>query len=108
MNTNPYDTLVNEVCSFTLASGKEMIARVTDHIHHESDCYLVLSEPATVAFTPQGMHLVPSSVTANTKNGVHLNTKNIELFSIAQEAAKHQYVQAVTGIVTPSRQIITG
>jgi hypothetical protein len=89
-----------------MSSGREIIAKLVDF----RNGVLVVEEPATIIFTQQGSQLVPSAVTVEGRGGkeIFMNPKQIELFGVTQEAARMQYIQAVTGIELPNKKILVG
>lgn len=96
----------NQVYTFKLNSGEELIAKVTD-IDTENN-QLVISEPVSVAPGPQGMGLVPSVFTANTKSEYRLNTNSISIYVITDDTVKDKYVEATTGIQLPEKKLVLG
>jgi hypothetical protein len=94
----------NEVYTFKLNSGEELIAKVvTEHADH-----LIISEPVSVAPGPQGMGLVPSMFTANPKEQTILNTNSVAIYGLTDENVKAKYIEATTGITVPSKKLILG
>lgn len=94
----------DEVFSFKLNSGEELIAKVKD-IHSD---YVVLEEPVSVAPGPQGMGLVPSMFTAEHRGSVRLNTNSISLVGNTEDNVKMKYLEATTGLKVPSKKIVLG
>ena len=94
----------NEVWTFKLNSGEELIAKVKE----VSEDHIVLEEPVSVAPGPQGIGLVPSMFTADSKASVRLNTKSISLSSPTDDGVKMKYLEATTGISVPSKKLILG
>jgi hypothetical protein len=94
----------NEVYTFKLTSGEELIAKVTGT---EGD-FVFLSEPLSVAPGPQGMGLVQSVFTSDEGARVTLNIKNVTMFVDTAEAIKQKYIQTTTGISVPSKKIVLG
>lgn len=94
----------NEVYTFKLNSGEELIAKVVSF----DEKYLLISEPVSVAPGPQGMGLVPSMFTADHKGDVRLNTNSIAIYGLTDENVKSKYIEATTGISVPSKKLILG
>lgn len=94
----------NEVYTFKLTSGEELIAKVTGT---EGD-FVYLNEPLSVAPGPQGMGLVQSVFTSEEGARVTLNIKNITMFADTADAIKQKYIQTTTGISVPSKKIVLG
>ncbi len=101
MNIN--DTL-GKVCTFKLNSGEEMIARV-ELIEYN---FVTVSEPVSVAPSPQGLSLVPSVFTAERKGSVTLNINNVAIYALTDEEVKMKYIEATTGIRVPEKKLILG
>jgi len=94
----------NEVYTFKLTSGEELISKVTGT---EGD-FVYLSEPLSVAPGPQGMGLVQSVFTSEEGAQVTLNIKNVTMFVDTADAIKQKYIQTTTGISVPSKKIVLG
>ena len=94
----------NEVYTFKLNSGEELIAKV---LSVESN-YIKISEPVSVAPGPQGMGLLPSMFTADPKAETALNTTSIAVSALTDESVKTKYIQATTGITVPDKKLILG
>lgn len=94
----------NEVYTFKLNSGEEVIAKVISI----NDNHLILEEPVSIAPGPQGMGLVPSMFTADPKAQVRLNTNSVTLSSPTEDSVKMKYLEATTGISVPSKKLILG
>lgn len=97
---------INEVVTFKMTSGEEIIAKVVQ-VETGTD-FIVIDEPVAIAHGPQGIGLVPGLFTADTKQKVRLNTKNINLFAHTEDAVKVKYIQAITGITVPEKKIVMG
>lgn len=94
----------NEVYTFKLNSGEELIAKVIS----VNDKEIKVEEPVSVAPGPQGMGLVPSMFTADPSSEIMLNTNSITMFAQTDEAVKGKYIQATTGITVPSKKLVLG
>lgn len=94
----------NEVYTFKLNSGEELIAKVIT----VAEQHIIISEPVSVAPGPQGMGLVPSMFTANPKEETVLNTNSIAIYGLTDENVKAKYIEATTGITVPSKKLILG
>jgi len=94
------------VMTFKLNSGEELIAKVTKAPDEEG--WLMLEEPVSIAPGPQGMGLVPSMFTANTKEEIRLNTKSISLYGVTEDNVRMKYLEATTGIQVPSKKLVLG
>ena len=89
-----------EVITFKLSSGEELIARVLE-VQNE---YLVINDPVSVAPGPQGLGLVPSMFTANPKAEVRLNINSISIWAKTDDAIEAKYLEATTGIKLPEKK----
>lgn len=94
----------NEVYTFKLNSGEEVIAKVKSI----NDDHILLTEPLSVAPGPQGMGLVPSIFTSEPGSDVRLNTNSVSLSSQTEDNIKLKYLEATTGISVPSKKLILG
>jgi hypothetical protein len=94
----------DEVYTFKLNSGEELIGKVTS----ENTDWLLISGPVSVAPGPQGMGLVPSLFTVSPDETVKLNIQNISLYAATEDAVKDKYIEATTGIKLPSKKLILG
>lgn len=94
----------DEVYTFKLNSGEELIARVKEVSSGE----LVISEPVSVAPGPQGMGLVPSMFTADPKAEFRLNTNSISLYAPTEFNVKSKYTEAITGLKIPEKKLVLG
>lgn len=94
----------DEVYTFKLNSGEELIAKVKD----VTDAHIVISEPCSVAPGPQGMGLVPSMFTSDPKAEVRLNTNSVSIYAVTDASVKSKYIEATTGIKLPEKKLILG
>jgi hypothetical protein len=94
----------NEVWTFKLTSGEELIAKVVG----KEEQFLIIEEPVSIAPGPKGIGLVPSIFTADAGQKVKLNTNTITLIAHTQEDVKVKYIEATTGISVPSKKIVMG
>lgn len=95
---------LNEVYTFKLNSGEEVIGKVSS----VDDDTIELSEPLSVAPNPQGMGLIPSMFTAEQDKNVMLNTNTVTMWCITADQIRMKYIEATTGIATTSKKIIMG
>lgn len=99
-----FDLKTNEIYSFKLNSGEEVVGKVTaigaDNV--------ILDHAVSVAMTPQGPQMIPSMFTANPEGKITVNTTNCTMIAETASDVVAMYTQAVTGISTPSKKIITG
>lgn len=95
---------IDEVYTFKLNSGEELIAKVKDIQGTE----VLVAEPCSVAPGPQGMGLVPSIFTSDPKGEVRLNTNSVTLYAVTDATVKNKYIEATTGIKLPDKKLILG
>ena len=95
---------LDEVYTFKLASGEELVAKLVS----QSDNSIELSHPLSVAPNHQGMGLMPSMFTAEPEKNVWLNTNTVTMYGVTVDAIRSKYIEATTGIATPSKKIVLG
>lgn len=95
---------VNEVYTFKLSSGEEVIAKVTA----TDDRFVTLEEPLSVAPGPQGMGLMASIFTSEAGVPVKLNTNTITMYTETADAVRVKYIETTTGIKVPEKKIVLG
>ena len=94
----------NEIYTFKTAGGEEIIARVLE----QSAEWIAISNPVSVAPTPQGMGLVPGLFTADPRQQTQLNIDNVVLISRTDDAVRTKYIEATTGITVPEKKLVFG
>lgn len=95
---------LNEVYTFKLVSGEEVISKVVSL----DDTTMELSSPLSVAPNPQGMGLMPSIFTADQDKNITLNTSMITMYAVTADPVRIKYIEATTGITTTSKKIVLG
>ena len=95
---------VNEVFTFKLNSGEEVIAKVTN----TEGGFITISEPVSIAPGQQGLQMIPSAFTANPKEEFKLNTNSIAMVAHTDDSIKVKYIEATTGIQVPDKKLILG
>lgn len=95
---------LNEVYTFKLTSGEEVISKVVSI----SENTMELSNPLSVAPNHQGMGLMPSMFTAEQDKNVTLNTNMITMYAVTADPVRIKYIEATTGITTTSKKIVLG
>lgn len=93
-----------KVYTFKMNSGEEMIARCVG----SKDGEMQISDPVSVAPGPQGMGLVPSLFTADTRKPVTINTNCVAMYVETDDNVKDKYIEAITGIKVPEKKLILG
>ena len=96
-----------EVYTFKLVSGEEITAKL---IHYLSDDGVFeVIQPISMILGPQGLQMMPSLFSSNSDKNVYINTTSIAMAAETREDVRAKYIEATTGIVTPTaKQIITG
>ena len=94
----------NEVYTFKLNSGEELIAKVMQ----AGGDFIELQEPVSIAPTQQGMQMIPSVFTADPKGIFRLNTNSIAIYANSDDSIKLKYLEATTGIKVPDKKIVLG
>ena len=95
---------LGKVYTFKLNSGEELIAKIVDITRDN----VIVTEPVSIAPTPQGMQMIPSLFTAEPKGNVTLNTNSIAFHADTEDSIKDKYLEATTGIKVPSKKIVLG
>lgn len=95
---------VNEIYTFKLTSGEEVVAKV---LKIEGDL-ISLHDPVSVAPGPQGLGLMASMFTADPKADAVLNTNNVTIYAPTDASVKSKYIEATTGLVVPDKKLILG
>lgn len=98
------DIEINEVYTFKLSSGEELVAKVLS----VDDKCIELTSPLSVAPNPQGMGLMPSMFTSEQDKNVMLNTNAVTMYCITADQVRVKYIEATTGITTASKKLILG
>lgn len=94
----------NEVYTFKLNSGEEVIAKVLEYTEKQ----VKIEEPVSIAPGPQGVGMIPSLFTVDTKDEIVINTNCIAIYGLTDESIKRKYIEATTGITVPSKKLVLG
>ena len=94
----------NEVYTFKLNSGEELIAKVTQ----TGGDFITISEPVSIAPGQQGLQMIPSVFTADPKEEFKLNTNSVAIIAQTDDSIKVKYIEATTGIQVPDKKLILG
>lgn len=95
---------INEIYTFKLNSGEELIAKV---VKIENNL-ISIHEPVSVAPGPQGMGLIPSLFTASPHADTTLNYNSVAVYALTDKSIKNKYTEATTGIKLPEKKLILG
>lgn len=102
MNLNNLTT--NEVWTFKLSSGEEVVAKV---LAFNADA-VSISHPVSVTPSQTGVGLMNTLFTANPKTNIELNTNSIAMIAHTDSDIKAQYLNATSKIVVPEKKLIMG
>ncbi len=91
----------NDLISFKLVNGEELIARL---IEENQDEYII-SKPISLAPSPQGMALVPYVMTADITE-TSLKKSHVIMCGISNADLNPAYIQSTTGITTINNSIV--
>jgi hypothetical protein len=94
----------NEVYSFKLNSGEELVAKV---LKIDTDT-LEISEPVSIAPNQKGLGMVPSLFTSEMSGSFRLNISSVAIIADTAEPVKVKYIEATTGIKVPEKSIVLG
>ena len=94
----------NEIYSFKLNSGEELIAKYID----SEDNFIIVEEPVSIAPGPKGIGLMPSMFTAEQGAHVRLNINNVTLYCSTEDGVRMKYIEATTGLQVPDKKLILG
>jgi hypothetical protein len=95
---------VNEVYTFKLNSGEELVAKVLETL----DNIVTITEPISIAPSQKGMTLIPSLFTADLEGKFRLNINSVSVVGHTNEQIKVKYIEATTGLTVPEKKIVLG
>lgn len=95
---------LNEVHTFKLNSGEEIIAKVIGF----SEPWITINEPVAVAPGPQGMGLIPALFTADHSQPIEININNCAFVALTDDTVTSKYIEATTGLTMPDKKIVMG
>jgi len=95
---------VNEVYTFKLNSGEELVAKVLEM----QDNIVDITEPISIAPSQKGMTLIPSLFTADLEGKFRLNINSVSVVGHTNEQIRLKYIEATTGITVPEKKIVLG
>ena len=98
------DIKVGGIYTLKIFSGEEIVDKVVGN----SDGWLELSDPVSLAPSQTGMALVPSVFSANATENVRLNTLSVSFIATTADEVKDKYREATTGITVPDKKILVG
>lgn len=83
-----------EVVTLKLASGEELIGKLTE----DNDTHYVIERPLTLVMTPQGMGLQPWLLTVDPNKAIHFPKDRVVVCEATIKDMSTQYLQGTTGI----------
>ena len=93
-----------EIYTFKMNSGEEIVTRIVNI----DDKHIEIEHPIVVALTPQGLQMMPGIFTSDNTKNVRLNTNSYSMVAETREDVRNNYIQATTGIVPATKQIVMG
>lgn len=94
-----------EIYTFKMISGEEVTAKIIAHFSNNIE----VTQPISMVLGPQGLQMMPCLFSSNSDKNVYINTTAIAMAAETRDDVRNKYIEATTGIVTPSaKQIITG
>jgi hypothetical protein len=97
ISTSKYDT--QDVVTFKLVNGDEVVARVVD----DQETFFVINKPTTVVPSSQGIGLVQSLFVADLEKNITLAKAHVMMHAPVVDKMRDHYIQTVTGIQTVSK-----
>ena len=94
----------DKIYSLRLSDSSEIICKI---VSSDAD-KTVISNPFSLLPTQNGVQLIPAMMSADFAKNVTINTNNITLTCETSLDVHSTYIEAVTGIVTPKKTILTG
>jgi hypothetical protein len=96
----------DEVYTFKLTSGEELVGKVTA-VDHE---WITVTNPVSIAPGPQGsrilLGLVPAMLTADTESVTQINISNVTMYAATDGSVRGRYIEATTGIQISVKKIV--
>ena len=94
----------NKTYSLRLSDSSEIICKIVSTDSNET----IISNPFSLIPTQQGVQLLPAMMSADETKNVTINTNNITMYTETNKDIIASYIQASTGIVTPTKGILKG
>ena len=83
-----------EVVTLKLASGEELIGKLTE----DTDTHYVIERPLTLVMTPQGMGLQPWLLAVDPSKAIRFPKDRVVVCLETAKDMSNQYLQGTTGI----------
>ena len=91
----------DEIYTFNLVTGEEIVARITDGIRED---WYEVTKPCTVVPDQTGkVRMVPSALTMELDKNVTINKSAVAMIFDANDSVKKSYEQATSGIIQPKK-----
>ncbi len=94
----------NTIYSIKLSTGEELVCKVLS----KTGDYFEISEPASIIPTSAGIQFAPLMYSVDKHEPFKINPAHIVVIGIPVEPIKQKYIEAVTGLKLPNKQIILG
>lgn len=94
------------IYSFKLTNGEEIVCKVI--LHNLIDNVIEIAEPMSVVAGQNGIGLAPTMFTATSTKKPQLNIGNIMIWAETEEIVQKKYLEAITGLKLPDKQMILG
>lgn len=94
MLISPSTIDVNDVVSFKLVNGDEIVARVTEKI---ADGFKI-EKPFVVIPNQNGLGIMPVMFSVDNGKPIELLRQHIMMMALTSDAIKNHYIQTTTGI----------
>lgn len=98
----------NEVWTFKLNSGEEVIGRVDTVPTTGLIGTITIKHPMSVAPSQNGLGLIPSMFTMDEDATCTLNLSSVALCAPTADAIRNKYIESTSKLVVPSKKIIMG
>lgn len=102
--------MIDEVHSFKLTSGEEIVARIDETKTDANNTVIAygLNKPLSIGITQQGMQLMPTMFSADPEKLMWLNVSSISIHAPSRDDIVMTYVEGTTGIRPVSKKIVMG
>ena len=94
----------NEIYSFKLNTGEEIVAKLLE-INHD---HMIIQHPVLCVLSPQGLQMMPGLFSVNLDKNLRLNNSSWAMIGETRDDIRASWIQATTGIAPVTKQIITG
>ena len=95
---------VDEIYTFKLITGEELVARVQE-INPD---HMIIEHPILTVLSAQGLQMMPALFSSNQDRNVRLNNSSWAMIADTRDDVRDSWIQATTGIAPVRKSIITG